>query len=196
MHGEALTLRMEREPTVPEEESLVRRAQQHDADAWAELYNRYVDRVYRYALARVRNPMVAEDVTEQVFLKALSSISAFTWRGVPFAAWLFRIASNQIVDLHRMSSSKELPLPEFGLRAAEADPIQIAEDNIALDTVLQALHRVTPAQRQVIEFRFVADLSVKETARLMGKRPGAVKALQHSALESLRRLLTPRGDNG
>lgn len=178
---------------MPEEESLVRRAQQRDADAWGELYNLYVGRVYRYVMARVRNSMVAEDITEQVFLKALSSISSFHWRGIPFSAWLFRIAHNQAVDFQRRLSYTEQPLAEDYQPPSDSDPVQIAENNITLDMVLQSLHQVTPSQREVIQLRFIADLSVEETAHIMGKSQGAVKALQHSALESLRRLLKLRG---
>lgn len=180
---------------MPEEENLVRRAQQHDADAWAEIYNLYLDRLYRYVLARVRNTMVAEDLTEQVFLKALSSITSFTWQGGPFASWLFRIAHNLIIDFHRKPSSKEQPLPEWELNISDSDPQKMAENNITMEIVLQAMQKLTSSQRQAIEYRFIADLSVEETARLMGKSPGAIKALQHSALESLRRFLSVRGKN-
>ncbi|MBI4288906.1 MAG: sigma-70 family RNA polymerase sigma factor [Chloroflexi bacterium] len=180
--------------TVPEEE-LVRRAQQRDADAWTELYNGYVDRIYRYTLARVRNTMLAEDLTEQVFLRALNSISSFTWKGDPFAAWLFRIAHNLIIDFHRKPSSKEQSLPEWDLPTSGADPVEMAETNITMEMVLQEVDKLTPGQRQAIELRFIADLSIEETARIMGKNPGAVKALQHSALASLRRLLSKRGND-
>ncbi|MBF8304222.1 MAG: polymerase sigma-70 factor, subfamily [Dehalococcoidia bacterium] len=176
---------------MPEEENLVQRAQQHDADAWAELYNRYIDRIYRYILARVRNTMLAEDLAEQVFLKALSSISSFTWRGGPFASWLFRIAHNLIIDYYRKPSSKEQPLPDWDLATSDSDPTKMAEINVTMETVLQSLQKLTAAQRQAIELRFIADLSVEETAKIMGKSQGAIKALQHSALESLRRLLSP-----
>lgn len=175
---------------MPEEENLVRRAQQQDAEAWTELYNLYIDRIYRYVLARVKNTMLAEDLTEQVFLKALSSISSFTWRGGSFASWLFRIAHNLIIDHYRKPSSREQPLPDWDLTTSDTDPTRIAEINVTMEVVLEAMKKLTAAQRQAVELRFIADLSVEETAKIMGKSQGAVKALQHSALESLRRLLS------
>lgn len=181
---------------VPEEERLVRRAQQKDADAWGEIYNCYVDRIYRYVLTRIRNSMVAEDLTEQVFMKALNAISSFHWKGDPFAAWLFRIAHNLIVDFHRKLSSREQPLVDWDPPLSDADPSQIAEEKITMEIVLQMCDKLTPYQRQAIELRFMADLSVEETARIMGKSQGAIKALQHSALAALRRHLSQRGENG
>jgi len=86
---------------VQDEESLVQRAQQRDQGAFAQLYEGYFDRIYRYVVLRIGNEMEAEDVTQQVFLNALRSISSFRWKGVPFSAWLFRIAHNQVVDYLR-----------------------------------------------------------------------------------------------
>jgi len=183
------------EQTVPDEE-LVSRAKQRDSDAWAELYDCYVERVYHYILARIRNTMVAEDLTEQVFMKALNSIGSFTWQGDPFVAWLFRISHNLVVDFYRKPSTREQPLVDWDLPLSGSDPVEVAETKITLEIVLKELDKLSPGQRQAVELRFIADLSIEETAQVMGKRPGAVRALQHKAIESLRRLLAMRGKNG
>jgi len=83
---------------VQDEESLVRRAQQRDQEAFAQLYEENFDKIYRYVVLRIGSKTEAEDMTQQVFLNALQSISSFRWKGVPFSAWLFRIARNQVVD--------------------------------------------------------------------------------------------------
>ena len=83
---------------MQDEESLMRRAQRRDPEAFTQLYEAYFDKIYRYIVIRIGNEMEAEDMTQQVFLKALQSISSFRWRGIPFSAWLFRIAHNLAVD--------------------------------------------------------------------------------------------------
>lgn len=86
---------------MQDEESLVRRTQQRDQEAFGQLYEANFNKIYRYVVLRIGNEMEAEDVTQQVFLNALRSISSFRWKGVPFSAWLFRIAHNQVVDYLR-----------------------------------------------------------------------------------------------
>jgi RNA polymerase sigma-70 factor (ECF subfamily) len=86
---------------VQSEESLVRRAQKRDQEAFSQLYEQYFDKIYRYLILRIGNQMEAEDLTQQVFLKALKSINAFQWKGIPFSAWLYRIAHNLAVECLR-----------------------------------------------------------------------------------------------
>ena len=83
---------------MSEEESLIRRAQQQDQQAFAQLYEEHFDKIYRYVVLKIGSRTEAEDITQQVFLKALRSVSSFRWKGTPFSAWLFRIAHNQVVD--------------------------------------------------------------------------------------------------
>jgi len=174
------------------EESLVKRAQQRDTAAFAAIYEEYVDRVYRYILLRVGTRVDAEDLTEQVFLKALESIDSFKWRGAPFGAWLFRIAQNLVVDFVRRKSRRQTsPLEEWE-GVATGDPESAVELKLSIEETVAAVARLTEAQRQVIALRFGAGLSIAEAAGAMGKSEGAVKALQHSALVSLRRILNTR----
>lgn len=172
---------------MPGEEELIRRAKEHDVQAWAEIYEQNFDRVYRYILIRVGNVMEAEDLAEQVFLKALQSMHSYSWRGVPFSAWLFRIAHNLVVDSQRQLSRREKSLPDF--IPGDENPARVVEESALKEEMIIALDRLTAAQRRVIELRFAAGLSTEETARAMGKSAGAIKALQHSALVSLRKIL-------
>ncbi len=171
------------------EESLVRRAQKNDQEAFAQLYEENFDKIYRYLALRVGNEMEAEDMTQQVFLKALQSISSFKWKGVPFSAWLFRIAHNQAVDhLRRKKKRASVPLDE-SLASSDDSPHATTERKMDIEQLLQAARRLTEAQREVISLRFTSELSIAQVARIMGKSQGAVKALQHSAIVALRRTM-------
>ena len=174
-----------------DEESLVRRAQQHDQVALTQLYEENFDRIYRYIVLKIGDRTEAEDMTQQVFLNVLKSISSYKWQGMPFKSWLYRIAHNQIVDyLRRKSRRTTVPLdesmPSFG-----SGPEHIAERRVEIEELAVAARKLTIAQQEVISLRFAAELSVAEVARVMGKSEGAVKALQHSAIVALRKVLSP-----
>jgi RNA polymerase sigma-70 factor (ECF subfamily) len=173
-----------------EEESIARRLQKREPEAWSAVYEEYFPRVYRYIALRVSNRTEAEDLTEQAFLKALESIDSFRWRGAPFPAWLFRIARNLVIDYWRAAKSKTyLPLDE-SLFNDDADPVAIAERNLDIKQVFQAMGQLTQSQRDVMELRFFGGLSVNEVAKVLGKSEGAVKVMQHSALAALRKRLS------
>jgi len=173
---------------VQNEESLVRRAQQHDQGAFAQLYEEHFDKIYRYVTLKTGNETEAEDITQQVFLKALHSISSFKWKGIPFSAWLFRIAHNQVVDYFRSRKYAADPLDE-SLVSSGDNPQMVVERKLDIEQVVSAARHLTEAQREVISLRFAGELSVAEVARAMGKSQGAVKALQHSAIVALRQRL-------
>ena len=174
---------------------IVDRARTGDQQALAALYDWYLPRVYRYVLARVGNVMEAEDLTEEIFLKMLGAIAEFRWRKVPFSAWLFRIARNQVVSYFRRGNSHGRPgrLLENSLNSVDSndhhDPAAVVERRLALEDVLDAVRFLPDAQREVILLRFGADLSVAETAKVLGKREGNVKALQFKAVARLQKLL-------
>ncbi|MBI5955939.1 MAG: sigma-70 family RNA polymerase sigma factor [Chloroflexi bacterium] len=172
------------------EESLIRAAQR-DPAAFGPLYERYVDRVYSYIVFRVGNPAVAEDLTSDVFLKALEKIGSYQWRDLPLSAWLFRIASNCLIDhWRRLAKMKPVPLDgDLGPTAGESDLDSLLEKRLTRQELVKAVSRLTEWQKQVIALRFAAGLPVAETAKAMGKSEGAVKDLQHSALVALRKHL-------
>jgi len=171
-----------------DEESLVRRAQHRDQEAFAQLYEEHFDKIYRYVILRIGNETEAEDMTQQVFLNALQSISSFKWKGIPFSAWLFRIAHNQVVDYLRSKKRTAVPLDE-SLASNDNNPQLVVEQKLDIEQLLLATKQLTGAQRDVISLRFAGELSIAQVAKAMGKSQGAVKALQHSAIVALRKAL-------
>jgi RNA polymerase sigma-70 factor, ECF subfamily len=175
---------------LQDEGSLVRRAQQKDAQAFAQLYEAYFDRIYRYIAIRIRNEMEAEDITQQVFMRVLQSISSYKNQGVPFSSWVYRIAHNLVIDFLRRQNKKAtvdidgLPLPDMG-----EDPQSILETEIDIEALKKATKKLTPSQQEVLSLRFAGELSIAQCADIMGKSEGAIKALQHSAVLALRKAL-------
>ncbi len=180
---------------VQDEQDLVHRAQNGDREAFTELYETYFSKLYRYVVVRIGNRAEAEDMTQQVFVKAYKSISSYRWRGVPFSAWLFRIAHNLIVDFFRKESKRPTVPLEESLVASNDNVQQVVERRLDIERVMAATRQLTAAQREVISLRFAGGLAIAEVARTMGKSEGAVKALQHSAIAALRRVLLV-GENG
>lgn len=180
---------------VQDEQDLVHRAQNGDKEAFTELYEAYFGKLYRYVVVRIGNRAEAEDMTQQVFVKAYKSISSYRWRGVPFSAWLFRIAHNLVVDFFRKESKRPTVPLEESLMASNDNVQQVVERRLDIERVMAATQQLTAAQREVISLRFAGGLAIAEVARVMGKNEGAVKALQHGAIAALRRVLLV-GENG
>jgi len=180
---------------VHREEDLVRRAQRREPEAFGQLYEEHFDRIYRYVILRVRNQADAEDITQQVFLKALENIGSYRWRGMPFASWLFRIAHNLVVDHWKKKNRQkvEAVAPEEidEMAASPDDPATLAELKFDVKQLATACEQLSDGQREIISLRFAGGLSVAESAKVMGKSEGAVKVLQHAALVRLRRILCP-----
>ena len=181
------------------DDELVRAAQGGDVAAFGQLYERYFEKVYSYLSFKVGNATEAEDLAEQVFLKAMESLRGYKWTGVPFQAWLFRIAHNLLVDnLRRRSKRVSEPLDEaLPDRRREADPEAHLAEKLTRQGLIHAVERLTDLQKQVIHLKFAGGLSNAEVAQIMGRTEGAVKALQHAALQSLQRHFSreasPRG---
>ena len=170
-----------------EEEALVLAAQKGDRDAFAQLYEANVDRIYRYLLARLTEPADAEDVTAEVFVQAMKSLPSYKSRGTPLIAWLFRIAHNQAVNyMKKRARRKETILTETA--AAYDSPEEEVIDRVRFGELLGAMGELTDLQRQVLILRFGADHSIAEVAKVMRRKEGAVKFLQFSALRALRRV--------
>lgn len=173
-----------------DEESLVQRAQHRDQEAFTQLYEEHFDKIYRYVALRIGNETEAEDMTQQVFLNALQSISSFKWKGRPFSAWLFRIAHNQVVDyLRKKAKQATVPLNESLTSSHNDNPQSVVEQRLDIERLLLATQQLTEAQREVISLRFTSELPIAQVAKVMGKSQGAVKALQHSAIVALRQTL-------
>lgn len=155
-------------------------AAKKDPAHFAALYDAHFDRIYAFVASRVRNRAVAEDITSEVFVRALGAINSFEWRGVPFSAWLYRIASNRIashasqVDRQGDASPSEEPA---------ADEISVVERRATLFRLVDTL---PGDQRRVIDMRFAEGRSIREIAELLGRSEGAVKQLQWRAIHNLR----------
>jgi RNA polymerase sigma-70 factor (ECF subfamily) len=179
---------------VQDEESLVRRAKEHDQTALTQIYEENFDKIYRYIVLKIGDRTEAEDMTQQVFLSAFKSISSFKYKkGTPFSAWLYRIAHNQVVDYFRKRSKRAtVPLDESLVEnsSSGSDPKLEVEHKSEVARLVSATKNLTRAQQEVISLRFAGELSVAQAAKVMGKSEGAIKALQHSAIVSLRKLLS------
>jgi RNA polymerase sigma-70 factor (ECF subfamily) len=168
---------------------VITRARSGDRQAFAELYDEYVDRVYRYLLYRVREPSDAEDLTSEVFTRAFANIQRYRWQGKSFLAWLYTIARNAVTD--RMRRTRPTVDLEDALGLADSGPT--AQEHVeALDraaALKRAMTKLTAEQQEVLFLRFMENYSSQEVARALGKNEGAVRALQFRALGRLRKLL-------
>jgi RNA polymerase sigma-70 factor, ECF subfamily len=168
-----------------------------DPNAFGELYDRYIERVYRYLYFRTGNHSEAEDLTEQVFLKAWEAMGRYRWQGRPFLAWLYRLAHNAHIDHVRSqkpttslnNDDRPLDLP------STAASVELAR-TLDADLLAHALSHLTPDQQQVIVMKFIEGLDNEQIAQTMDKREGAIRALQMRALISLRRVLERQGEHG
>jgi RNA polymerase sigma-70 factor (ECF subfamily) len=185
--------RREKRPRRPpyrklEDLELVDLARAGDKQAFGELYERYVDRIYSYVLYRTGTAADAEDLTARVFFRAMEHIAGYTERGVPFQAWLYRIAHNLVANYHRdRGRRKIIPLDEYMTGSAPADqPEVFAEDTEERDALMAAV-RALPEERQLLlTLKFVDQLSNAEIGEIMGRTEGAVKSLYHRTLLALR----------
>jgi RNA polymerase sigma-70 factor (ECF subfamily) len=145
-----------------DEQKLVHRAQQGDKnEALAEIYEAYFDKIYRYVMVRMGNRVEAEDVTQEAFLKAARSIHSFRWKGVPFSAWLFRIARNEVIDsLRKKSRQPTVLLNDLPVVPASnaGNPHPAAELELDIEQLRAATRQLTQAQQEVISLRFSAEL--------------------------------------
>jgi RNA polymerase sigma-70 factor (ECF subfamily) len=171
------------------EQELILRAQHGEAEALASLYDSHAGRVYGYLYKRVEQPADAEDITADVFVQAMQALPSFELTGAPFGAWLIRIAHNLAVNHQKKQSRRQEVALLNGDAPLAADPAELALQQITFEEVSAAMEQLTELQRQVIEFRFLRQLTIAETADRMGRAKGAVKFLQHSALRALRRSL-------
>jgi len=164
-------------------ERLLVAAAQKDPGRFADLYEQNFERVYAFILRRVENREAAQDLTSEVFHKALENLKTFEWRGAPFAAWLYRIAANAMAD-HWRRTARRRDLSDLDL-LDDASPAAL--DAVEHRATLFRLVGELPAdQRRVVELRFARERSIREIAHELGRSEGAVKQLQFRALQTLR----------
>ena len=178
--------------TVEPESALIARAKTGDAEAFTALYERYAPQIQRYIAARLGDPVQAEDVCADVFVKVLESLGRYEDRGWPFSAWLYRIAYARTVDVLRQSRRRHsIPLDERQLGALDP-PDDAVMSRLAYHEIKGAMDILTREQQLVLRLRFDEDRSLAEIAESLGRTIGSVKALQHRGLTRLAQELGPQ----
>jgi RNA polymerase sigma-70 factor (ECF subfamily) len=170
------------------DERLLVEAAQRDSSKFADLYERHFERVYAFVARRVRNRDVAEDLTADVFHKALANLTRYEWRGAPFGAWLIRIAANAVADRSKRANREVLGSDDIPDAVVEPD-LDLIEHRARLFRLVAEL---PVDQRTVIVERFVSERSIRDIATLLNKTEGAVKQLQFRALQTLRSRMEDR----
>jgi RNA polymerase sigma-70 factor, ECF subfamily len=187
-YGPAGTTPLNQRTSAQELRRLVEQAQRGDRHALEELYLLHFDRIYSYLHMSVGNRHDAEDLTTQVFVKMLESLSKFRWRAAPFSAWLFRIAHNLAMDHFRANRrwqpEEEVPEPDPGEGSAAEEE---ALESIGRQSMLELIENLSLEQQQVLTLKFVFNFSNADAATILDKTDGAIKSLQHRALASLQR---------
>ncbi len=165
----------------------VRRTQEGDAEAFGQLYDHYVTLVFRYVYNRVGDRATAEDVTSETFVRALRRIDSLSYQGRDVGAWLVTIARNIVLD-HVKSSRYRLEVATADMRDADRatdGPEDAVVAHLTNRELLACVQQLGSEQQECIVLRFIHGLSVSETAEIMGKKDGAIKALQHRAVRRL-----------
>lgn len=177
--------------TLPDDDidALVRRASAGDSAAVAGLYDAFAPRVRRFLRHQLGDDDLAEDLLQRTFVKMIEALPRYRARGLPFGAWVFRIARNAVID-ERRTAHPALALDAADERPSEVgDPAALAERNHDRAILRAALDTLPSDQRNVLVWRFLAGLSPAETAVMMGRSYGSVRVLQHRALVALREVL-------
>ncbi len=181
------------------DDAVLQRASQGDNIAFGVLYERYVGRIFNYVYYRTGSASDAEDLTARVFFRAMRHIGSYTNRGLPFSAWLYRIAHNLVANWHRDNSRrKEIPLDEaISFRTPAEHPESSVVDLEERERLLKVIRCLPDDRQQLLILKFVDHFSNAEIAQIMGRTEGAVKSLYHRTLLSLRseyRLIFPEAD--
>ncbi|MBI4302954.1 MAG: sigma-70 family RNA polymerase sigma factor [Chloroflexi bacterium] len=179
-----------RTETQVSEDSLISRAIEGDRTAFAALYDRNVDAIYRHVYYRVSVQADAEDITQEVFIKAWKSIHRYKKTGAPFVAWLLAIAHNTIIDHYKKvkKAFQTLEEPE-AVSPPGTNPESVIEAAFDRASIREAIAKLKEEQQKVVLMRFIDGLSYEEIARALNKTEGAIRVIQYRALKELRRIL-------
>ena len=172
------------------EQQLVLQAQSGNSEAFGQLYDAYMERIYRFVYFRVEDQQTAEDITSQVFLKAWSNLDRFRFSRTPYLAWLYTIAHNAVIDHYR---TRKVTTALDDVQLSQPDHSEAVENDIDLTVEMQsvksALQTLTDDQQRVLTLKFIEGMSNNEIARHLGKREGAIRALQMRGLQALAKQL-------
>jgi RNA polymerase sigma-70 factor (ECF subfamily) len=172
---------------IPEIIKLVNKASRGDFEAFGQLYTIYLDRIYRYALYQVKDKMTAEDIAEEVFLKAWKAIKTCKGKGRTFSSWIYRIAHNHIINTRR--NFQKFSNIEVEKLNKSDDPGPVFEMNSDQQELLESIAELPENQAQVITLKFIEGFDNREIGRILGKSEGAVRITQLRALTALRQKL-------
>lgn len=181
---------------LDKDRELIRQAQHGDQHAFGDLYETHAPAIFSYLFAHLNNSLDAEDLTGEVFLKAWQSLPKYIERGVPFQAFLFRIARNAIVDHYRQNNRLEHNTVDDmdGLKAEGlTETVDMVSSQMEHQHILHVLSKLRPDYQSVLTLRFISELSPQETAQVMKKSVGAIRVLQHRALAALREEINGTG---
>ncbi len=176
------------------EEELIKKAQNGEVEAFGQIYDLYITKIYRFVFIKVNRKVDAEDIASQVFLNAWQHINNFQFQGFPFSSWLYKIASNAVIDFYRTQKHHE------NIDSVDADAISDTpetdknlDQEFEIEIVKNALKKLEPDQQNLLIMKFIEDLPNKEIAEILGKTEGAVRVIQHRALKQLKKQLDESG---
>lgn len=184
--------------SMTEEQRLVELSKT-DANAFGSLYERYYDQIFNYALRRTGNAEVAQDVTAETFLKALKGIRKFSWQGIPFSAWLYRICTNEVAAYYRKGAYRAVSMDSLiSTGFSFASEYNLEEEIVAAESALEratdlqlyseAIKALPQSYQDVITLRYFADKKIDEIADILGKPEGTIKSLLHRGIAKLKRI--------
>lgn len=177
---------------LEDEQKIVKKAKDGEVEAFGLLYDHYLSKIYRFVLLKVSHREEAEDLTHQTFLKAWENINQYNFKGYSFGAWLYRIARNIIVDYYRAGRS-ETSIESVSEIAVEGISMGDAVDKkIEWESLVKFIGRLKEMEQEVVIMRFVEDLPLKETAEAVNKSEGAVKLIQHRAMNNLKKMINEK----
>ena len=174
-----------------EEDLLIKKAQDGEAEAFGQLYDHYLPKIYRFVYIKVSSQTDAEDLTQQIFLNAWQNIKSFQFQGFSISSWFYRIAYNEVVDFYRTRKHHEPieTLPEEILSESPGTD-QAFDQNIEIGKIKIALQKLEGDQQNVLLMKFVDELSNKEIAQALNKSEGAIRVIQHRGLKQLKNYLS------
>jgi len=180
------------------EENLIKRAKKGDKECFGRLYDHYLNRIYRFIVLKVDSKAVAEDLVHEVFLSAFENINSYASRGFPFSSWLYQIARNKVIDYYRTRKNNL----SFEMVSEEHFKIEdVIEKDLnhvlELTQVREAMRSLGEIEQEVLIMRFIEDMPHKEISRALGKSEGAIRLIQHRAINNLKQILQDdeRGEN-
>src|SRR3989338_53376 len=173
------------------EEKLIKSIQGGETHLFCQLYDHYLPKIYRFVLLKVGQKEESEDIVHDVFINAWQNLGTYSSKGFPFSSWLYQIARNKVIDYYRLKKpTAHLEDLDDGFVKVASNDEKLFDINLDLERVKSAIQKLTPEQQDVVIMKFVEDLTHQEIAAALNKSEGAVRLLQHRAINNLKNLLT------